>query len=181
MYRTLGIRRIGTLVSGFTWAGLLAVVSCYGESPAPTEVRSVDPQTRPYINVCWPPGPGCEDRLLTTNEKNKVTLMGMAIQTAYDPRCEAIQSRIHQDNNQGDTRYWENAPSYYFGDQHPEIGITHLTASAFANNAELMKTLIHEAAHAIYFVGDNSDLAEIKKNEDLAYELETTCMGNPDF
>lgn len=181
MYRTLGIRRIGTLVAGFTWAGLLAVVSCYGESSTPTEIRSVDPHIRPYINLCWPPGPNCEDRLLTTNEKNKVTLMGMAIQTAYDPRCEAVQSRILQDNNEENTRYWENAPSNYSGDQHPDVGITHLTAGAFANNATLMATLIHEAAHALYFVGDNSDPEIAWKNEDLAYELESTCMGNPDF
>ncbi len=85
------------------------------------------------------------------------------------------------DANQENTRYWENAPSNYTGDQHPDIGITHLAASAFANNAELMRTLIHEAGHAIYFAGDNSSVEEIQKNEDLAYELEETCMGNPDF
>jgi hypothetical protein len=124
-----------------------------------------------YMDLCWPPSDQCQDRPLTDNEHNRAVLMGQNINT-LDPRCAEIQAQTMMDIDNGMITMWtvgppEYDPANYYGDRHNAVGLTHLTANAYRSNYELMRTLIHEAAHAVG-VTDDGD----------ATQLEETCLGD---
>lgn len=99
--------------------------------------------------------------------------MIMNINANADPRCGQIQNQLMSDSQSepNNIEMWtdgppEYDPANYYGDRHNEPGITHLTANAFNSNMELMKTLIHEGAHAIGVTTDSE-----------AAQLEELCLG----
>lgn len=109
---------------------------------------------------------------MNQNEHNRVVLLSEQINVMGDPRCGSIVEQSAVAARDGNIRMWtEGSTSYnpndYYGDRHNAVNVTHLTANAFASNYELMRTLIHEAAHAIGVTDD-----------DEALELEYACMGN---
>lgn len=58
-------------------------------------------------------------------------------------------------------------PSNYYGDRHNGPGVTHVTSLGMNSNEQLMRTLIHEAAHGALGVSDQ-----------VAEELENACLGD---
>lgn len=126
-----------------------------------------------YMDLCWPIEGDCKDRELNQNEHNRVTLLSERINVAGDPRCAAIMAQSAQDAQDGKIRMWTEGPTGYdprvdpyAGDRHNTAGVTHVTPNAWVDNYELMKTLIHEAAHAVGYTSDEDAIA-----------LEYACMG----
>ena len=154
---------------------VIAQAACERELIGPYDGQRDNPRIAPVIDVCWPISSVCEDRPLTTNEKNRITSLSMNINTAGDPRCSQIRSQAINDVSNDAVRMWtagpeEYDPDDYYGDRHNVPGITHITANALNSNLELMRTLIHEAAHAIG-VTDDGDAAQ----------LEESCLGDYDI
>jgi hypothetical protein len=155
---------------------VVAMLSC-GRDVAPTSSleRIATPMAR-YEDLCWPPGTAtCQDRPLTTNEGNRATLGTMAINDQGGYMCQQLKEQALTDMGNGSVKMWTVGdasydPANYDGDRHNSPGVTHLTTNAFRDNSTLMKTLIHEAAHAVG-VWDDED----------AYTLEEQCLGNIDY
>lgn len=153
--------------------GLVLVGGCLTDGALPTSVQRVQ-STPAVMDMCWPPSADCQHRELNTNEHNRVVSLSMNINVNGDPMCSAIMNQSLSDTY-GNIKMWTDGPTGYepedfFGDRHNVPQVTHLTANAFANNSELMRTLIHEACHAIGN-GDDDDCAR----------LEEACFGDIDI
>lgn len=173
---------IGTLVLAALTAGLV-LTSCERSPMTPERppVRSIKPDSGHvlrYMDLCWPPSPDCVDRPLTIDEQHRVWQLSYNINSQGSTTCDYIRRWAMADAeasaSSGVSQHvfvWtQGTPAYdpanYYGDRHNDPGITHITANALSSNVELMKTLIHEAAHGIGMTDDT----EISQYED-------ECLG----
>ena len=144
-----------------------------GEASAPSlEAITQHNSSRNFMDLCWPISSECQHREMTTNEHNRMVSLGMNINTAGDSRCSTIKQKVLDDLTAGNVFVWTVGPSNYdpanyYGDRHNVPNVTHVTALALASNEMLMKTLIHEAAHAIGVTTDEE-----------ADGLQETCAGD---
>lgn len=153
----------------FLGASAFTLLSCEPASEPTTPV--FNPQLS--LEGCWPIGGDCEHRVLTTTEANRITTLTQNLNTQADSRCATIQNLLMADMGAEPKQIlvWTNGPSTYhpdnyYGDRHNAPGITHITPLGLSTNENLMRTIIHEAAHG---VGATTDTE--------AEELEDLCLG----
>jgi hypothetical protein len=158
---------------------VVAVASCSHDF-SPTlmgerGLRADSLHVRRYMDLCWPPSDQCKERSLTQTEYTKSYQLAENINTQADSRCATIKNQAIEDLIYGQFRMWyQGPPDYdpttnYFGDRHNAVAISHITPLSYGNNMELMKTIIHESAHAIGVTDDGT-----------ATQLEEACLGNYD-
>ena len=140
------------------------VSSC---SDRPTTAKAVK---NPLLSInepagyegCWPPGPDCVERELTSTEQQRVNtaISWISLETAT---CSSVWNHANEQTIGSRIRYWAEGSKVedYDGDVHRDtlVRITHLTPSAFDDDWKLARVIVHETAHFLgYSDGEANDL-----------------------